>query len=376
VKVVLLRSNPVDPDPRVEKEVNTLIKAGYKVTVIAWDRDSKYKIKESNLELENGKVKIYRFGIPASFGGGIRKNLGPLISFQFRLYNWLYQNRDNYDIIHACDFDTAFTSFKVAKKLKKKFIYDIFDYYVDSFSVPSYLKQYIEKKDHDVINAADAVIICSEKRKEQIKGSTPKQLSVIHNSPASSIKTLEKFTLEKSKIKLVYVGVLGNGRFLREITEILKGSNEFEFHVGGFGELHNYFQDMSNKYSNIKFYGKLPYKQTLGLESSCDVMLAIYDPKVPNHYFASPNKFYEALMLGKPIIMVKNTGMSEVVLEKEIGELIDFNKHSFSKALFRIINRKKEWSIIEHKMKKIYQEYYSWEIMEKRLLYLYEDILN
>ena len=34
-------------------------------------------------------------------------------------------------------------------------------------------------------------------------------------------------------------------------------------------------------------------------------MTAIYDPNISNHYYAAPNKFYEALMLGKPLIMVK-----------------------------------------------------------------------
>ena len=37
--VVLIRSNPVRPYPRLEKMANFLARNGYKVTVLAWDRE-------------------------------------------------------------------------------------------------------------------------------------------------------------------------------------------------------------------------------------------------------------------------------------------------------------------------------------------------
>ena len=39
-RVVMLRSNPVNPDSRVEKEVLALSKAGFDVQILAWDRCS------------------------------------------------------------------------------------------------------------------------------------------------------------------------------------------------------------------------------------------------------------------------------------------------------------------------------------------------
>ena len=183
MNIVFLRSNPVDPDSRVEKEVNSLLKAGHSLTIIAWDRNAKYSLKRSRLILENGEADIIRFGIPATYGGGIKKNLLPLLKFQLSIYRWLKDNLDSYDVIHSCDFDTAFASSKIAFKYKKKFVYDIFDYYVDAFRVPRILKHFIVKKDHKIINRADAVIICTEKRREQIKRSNPKRLFVVHNTP-------------------------------------------------------------------------------------------------------------------------------------------------------------------------------------------------
>ncbi|PLR85415.1 glycosyltransferase family 4 protein [Bacillus sp. V33-4] len=376
MKVIFLRSNSVDPDSRVEKEVNSLIKAGYNVEIVAWDRDTKYNVIESYLHLEANRVKVHRFGIPATFGGGIRKNLRPLILFQIKLYYWLYKNRNNYDIIHACDFDTAYTAFKIAKRFDKKFVYDIFDYYVDAFGVPKYLKKLIISRDHKIINSADGVIICSEKRIEQIKGTSPKVLEVIHNTPANIIKNLEKLNLNKTKIKIVYVGVLGSGRFTKEIAEIVKDNLKYEFHIGGFGQYDQYFEEMSTKYSNIIYYGKLSYKETLQLENSCDIMMAIYDPSVPNHYYAAPNKFYEALMLGKPIVMVANTGMDEVISANNIGEVINYDPQSLKKAIEHIVQQKSEWNEISCRMKSLYERDYSWREMEKRLISFYKQLIS
>ena len=71
------------------------------------------------------------------------------------------------------------------------------------------------------------------------------------------------------------------------------------------------FAEMAQKCENIFYYGRIPYDRTIALEKECDVMCAIYDPKVPNHYYAAPNKFYEALMLGMPLIMAKGTGSNQ-----------------------------------------------------------------
>lgn len=374
MKVVFLRSNPVDPDPRVEKEVNSLIKNGFDVEIVAWDRSSKYKIRESYLDLEAGKVKIYRFGIPASYGGGIKKNLIPLVLFQIKLYRWLCSNKNEYDVIHACDFDTAHIAMYVSKKYKKRFVYDIFDYYVDAFSVPNLLKPLIEKMDHNIINSADATIICSEKRKEQIKGANPKRLVIIHNTPAQLNGYVGKLKLNESKIKIVYVGILSESRFLKQIAEFVRNNPDYEFHIAGFGELENYFKEISQKFNNIIYYGKLPYKETLALENSCDIMAVIYDPSIPNHYYAAPNKFYEALLLGKPLIVSRNTGIDEIVFKNNFGEVIEYNLKSFEIAVNRLVERKKEWPVMSKNMKELYRKEYSWAEMEKRLVNLYKEI--
>ena len=377
MNIIYLRSNPVDPDSRVEKEVNALLKAGHSIKILAWDRSSKYRYKKATLRFENGDAEIYRFGIQATFGGGMKKNLLPLLKFQLSIYQWLKKNINSFDAIHACDFDTAYTSSKIAHKYQKKFIYDIFDYYVDAFNVPSRIKALIEKKDHAIINHADAVIVCTEKRKEQIAGTNPRKLVIIHNTPPNyDGEELGTLNLSKDKVKIVYVGILDEGRLIRETAEIVKSNLDYEYHVAGFGRLAPLLEEMSIKYDNIFFYGKIPYNQTLELEYNCDIMTALYDPQNPNNYYAAPNKFYEALMLGKPLIMVKDTGMDDIVEKNKIGVVIDYNSKSLADGLSRIIDEMNTWSEISEKMRELYANNYNWVEMEKRLIKLYRGLEN
>ena len=375
-RVVLLRSNPVKPDPPVEKVALSLVNAGYRVTIVGWDRDSDYPLKNDTMLISGHRVRVVRFGIKAVFSGGLKKNLFPLIAFQMRLRSWLIRNRAKYDIIHAFDFDTGFLASRYARKYGKKFVYHILDYYVASHGLRgSAFEKPVVRLENSVIDFADATVICTEQRREQIAGANPKRLVVIHNTPSTAqIKPCPSKVKPTDRMKIVYVGILESSRMLREIAAAVSENSDVEIHVGGFGTLDPFFTEMAQKHDNIFFYGRLPYDQTLSLENECDIMLAIYDPEVDNHRYAAPNKFYESLMLGKPLVMVRGTGMSQIVEENAIGVLIDYSKEGFEDGINRLIGMKDGWKDIEVRMKTLYREQFCWDEMERRLIQLYEQL--
>ena len=335
-----------------------------------------YALKKDFIHLSDYKVEVIRFGIKAQFSGGIKKNLLPLCIFLKRLRSWLVENRAVYDIVHAFDFDTGFLASRYAKKFHKKFVYHILDYYVASHGLrKTVLEKPISKLENSVIDYADATIICTEKRKEQIAGSTPKRLAVIHNTPAAAqFKPCANKTNQTGRIKIVYVGILEPSRLLREIVAVVSESDNLELHVGGFGTLEGFFKDQSHACDNVYYYGRLTYDHTLSLEKECDIILAIYNPAIDYHRFAAPNKFYESLMLGKPVIMARGTGMSEIVEDNAIGELIEYSKEGFIEGVNRLIARKDEWPAMGSRMNALYQNQYCWDEMERRLIQLYTDL--
>ena len=368
--VCILRSNAVNPDSRVEKEAVTLHEAGYDVHVLAWDRDSDHAASEEILELYGHRIPITRLGYKATFGEGF-KNIVPYLQFQLGMRRYLKKSR--FDIIHACDFDTAFFSRSVVHG--KKFVFDIFDFlYSDPKGL---LQKCVYHAQNMLINSADATIICTEDRRRQIKGSRPRRLAVVHNTPMQPIGEVEALpnTAEDGgRVKVSYIGILQDYRLLKELASYFSKHPEYEWHVGGFGKYESFFKEYAEKYENIRFYGRIPYQQTLELERRCDINLAIYDPEIDNHKFAAPNKFYESLMLGKPVMMVRGTGMSEVVSAHGIGQVIEYSEEGFAEGMEKLVARRGEWEAISQKMKQIYRQEFSWEIMKERLLDLYAQL--
>lgn len=379
MRILMVRANQGYPDSRVEKEIYSLSKEN-DVELLGWDRTCDQKnISNRNVKINDKVFNYHLFCISAPQGGGFKKTLLPMLKFWNRVSAYLKKYQDKYDVIHFCDFDTAGMAFSFVNRKKTKIVYDIFDYYADSHNAPKAISSLIKKRENYIINHSNAVILCSEKRKEQITPASNKNTVIIHNAPSQDIK-LKKIHIQGNenslpKAKLVYVGMLSNDRYLKDIGNVIIHHPEVEWHVGGFGVLSSYFEQLAQDYPNIFFYGKLAYSETLYLESKCDIMTAIYDPNVPNHKYAAPNKFYESLMLEKSVIMMKNTGMDQIVDKYSLGRVIDLNNGDFQslfeKALLKL-SQEKERNSKRKQEKCIYEKYFSWNIMEKRLLKAYE----
>lgn len=371
MKIAVIRSTSIYKDSRTTKLVKELLDLGHEVIVFGWDRLNEYS-GECFLEFDDKKAKIIFFDKYCEYGGGI-KNIFKSLAFQ----KWVKKQVKNLSMdwcLHCCDFDTAKPAWKVHKK--RKFIYDIFDYFSESRNLPKILKSFIERSENKIINKADAVILCTEQRLEQISKCTPKKIVIIHNTPNISIMENKEpdSHSQSDKIKVVYVGVLAENRLLKEILDDSQKHKGIELHIGGIGKYSNDFAEASKSSENITYYGSLNYDKVLELESKCDVLFATYDPSIPNHRYSAPNKFYEAGALSKPIIVCKNTGVDRLVEENNCGLIIEYSSKYFYEAVNKLSKDKILAEEIGKNGNKAYNEKFSWKIMQERIKELYEYI--
>lgn len=371
-KVLVVRSTSIYKDSRTTKLVAELLNLGYDVDVLGWDRLNEYSEEELLIVGDrSAKIKFFKKNCP--YGRGI-KNIRNFIGFQ----KWIKKQIKEYDvtaIIHACDFDTAMPAFKACGS--RKFIYDIFDYFSESRKMPKLMKFFVQRCENKIINNADATIICTEQRKSQIHECTPRNLTIIHNTP--EVKDVSDFNLRTnncSEIKVAYVGVLADNRLLKEILEESKNHKNIEFHIGGIGELSDYVKELEKLQENIFYYGSMKYSDVLALENKCDVLFATYNPDIKNHKFSAPNKFYEAGALSKPIIVCDGTGVDELVSQYNTGLIIKYNADAFYGALNKLINDKTLQKNLAENGRVAYLSNFSWDIMKSRIKGLYENILG
>ena len=365
VKIAYLRTTSIINDSRANKEINTYAEQNNFVYVFGWDRQNLNKDKLQNCD----NIQFIMYNQKSNYGDGV-KNIFKLLKFELWLHKNLKKMINEIDVIHACDFDTAYIGYKIARKYNKKFIYDIYDYYVDCHNL-YFLKRFIENIDISIINRSDVVILCTEQRSEQIKKSQPKRIEIIHNTPDIKKKYIATKFDEKN-IKICYVGILQDDRLLIEIGNSISKYPNVELHIGGFGKYENFFENLSQKNKNVFFYGQMKYDDVLNLESKCDVLFATYNPDVPNHKYSAPNKVYEAMALGKPIVVCKNTGVDQLVQNEHIGYVINYDAKDFFNCIEKISAG--EYENISKVGKYLYCEKYKWDVMKEKMKKIINDI--
>ncbi len=372
-QIYYLRSTSIINDSRASKEITSLISGGYEVTVVGWDRDKRIK-DYKNVEINQKPVKTQFFKFKAGYGESIINVLG-LGLFQIWLLYKLIKDHKKYKYIHACDFDCGFVAMIVCCMFDKKLVYDMYDYYSDSRPMGDFTTRIINALENAVINSSYASIICGEWRTEQIAAARPKKLLVIHNTPEiSGVQHKNMLQSNSNKIKIVYAGILQDHRLILEILEEIKEHNQYELHIAGFGKYEQDILAASKECDNIFFYGSLPYGDVLSLESECDILFATYDPDIKNHKYSAPNKVYEAMALGKPIIVCKDTGIDKLVTENKTGCSVEYNAKSFINGVNQLVSDSKSLEDIKLNAQKLYAEQYSWKTMEQRLLEIYDEM--
>lgn len=374
MKILFLRANPVSPDSRVEKEVAALKEAGHDVSIFAWDRSKNCSNYLDKVDIGGNRIDITRCGIESEFGAAPIKMLVPLIRFQFKLLAYLLKNIRKFDVIHACDFDTAFVSVLLGKLFHKKCVYDIFDYYVDAFDVPGFLKGIIAALDRVAMNLADKVIVCTRKRIQQIPPIQAEKIYVVQNTPDISHVQKEEVPSDRYAIHIAYFGILQEGRLVKELADVVSRNSDWHLDIGGFGLLAPYISDMADKHENITFYGKIDYQTVLKMETRNDILTAIYTPENKNHRYAAPNKFYEAMALGKPLIVCRDTFVDEYVQQLDCGEVIDYSEIGLENAIVKLAARRNEWNSMGSRMRECYEQELCWEYSKAELIKCYASI--
>jgi glycosyltransferase involved in cell wall biosynthesis len=368
-RILFCRSNPLAPDPRVEKEAKALARAGFQVKALGWDRSAKLPTSD---QLDG--VSIIRLPIQADFGKGIR-NFPQLFRWQVHLLSWLYRHRHTYDIIHACDFDTVLPAFLLKKLAGKLVVYDIFDFYADHLrSTPDFIKYWIRAVDLWVINRVDAVILVDDARRDQIAGSRPRRVVVLYNSPEDLVApaTVGKSSRNGASLSLVYIGLLQVERGLLELLQVIERHPNWSLDLAGFGGDQDAILAQAARLPNVRWHGRIPYEQALQLSRTADVLLATYDPRIPNHRYSSPNKIFEAMMLGKPIVVARNTNMDRMIQQADCGLVVEYGDvMGLEAALVRLSEDKGLQNRYARNARDAYLNSYSWSKMEERLLSLY-----
>ena len=377
--VLMLLTNNFVNDSRVLKEATSLIKFGYNVKILCFGDDILPQ-NEIYQDIHVQRMFFSRSSIPFLPFIKTLKKIGYLIKFS--ILSLMYSREVS--IIHCHDLHTLPTAvlIKWFSLGKKKIIYDSHEYQTEvGFHVRGVIKKIYQITEKLFIKQADAVITVSDSIADEYQRLYAiKKPHVILNCPpyqdVTSSKNFfrEKFSISEDKIIFLYQGGLVSSRGLEKILEVfsqLQGQDKVLV-VMGYGPLEDKVKEYATSYPNKIFFHEAVNSQVLLEYTSCaDVGVLCYENTCLNHYYCSPNKFFEYTMAGIPIVIsdlyemkkIISTFQNGIVVSDDINELKDQIKAINQNAIANLRRNISE-------MKKIY----SWEEQEKILYSIYKKI--
>jgi glycosyltransferase involved in cell wall biosynthesis len=403
-KVLMLVEASLPWDLRVNKESQTLQKAGYKVTIISLKRKG-----QLSREIING-VKIYRIppieifgkktfqnsGLPNKIIGHIKSFIGYFLeyfyfSFMCFVMSLYVAAKEGFDVIHAHNPpDTLFFVGAFYKLFGKKFVFDHHD-----LSPELYLSRYNCEKNFVYkvleifeilsIKCSDVTIATNESYKmmEIQRGKIkPEKVFIVRNGPDLErvrIVPKDQNLVNMNKSIIAYCGVMGpqdGVDYLLRAIRILAyeiGRKDFFCIIIGTGDAFEDLQKLTEELKIkdfVKFTGYVPEEDMYRYLSTADICVDP-DPSSPLNDVSTWIKIMEYMTLGKPIVTfdLKETRFSArdsaIYVEPN-------NEKEFAKAIVKLMDDPGlRIKLGEYGRKRILNEL-NWDIVGKNLLSAYD----
>lgn len=365
-KVAILRSKSHGGvEPRVDKEARALGDAGYEVHVILWDRERAYPSEETR-----ASYSVHRVPIRAPEGRA---------GLVLKMPRWWRAVRRRLaslrpDVIHAVDLDTLVPALRANRTLRGKVVYDIFDFYAPMIArnIPKFLRSYLTDLERRRALEADLVILPDLSRADFFGSRLPKKIIEVMNVPEHRPvppKSGEVFTV-------FYAGQIARDRGIPELVRACERTGAHLL-VAGHGPDETTLVPLVESSPTAQFLGNLPYEEVLRWTASSDVIAALYDPEIPNNRRASPNKLFEAMMYGKPVLTNKDTTLGDFVSRERIGAVAQYGDlNSIQRELERLMLSPQLCDEMGDRGRRLYESRFRWEVMRDRLLTAYRDLVG
>jgi glycosyltransferase involved in cell wall biosynthesis len=376
MNILMILDNPFTHDPRVYNEAKSLVDNGHKVTVLAWDKTGRNP--ENEIIDDINVVRSYNTKLM-----DIIKH-----DFIFRNHRWWKKGfsdaiklhkKKSFDIVHCHDLYTLPIGVKLKKKLGLPLIYDSHEYweYSINYALPKPLSNFYIWEEKKGILHADHIITVAEPMVEHFQSIGCKNITIVNNCK----KKISEYYIkpDNEQFTLNYIGGISKKRFVCQAIEVWKTGKNITFVVAGFGSEEEKVRKLVNSNDSknrILFLGKIPMNKVISETLKSDAVLCMLDPSINNNRVGAPNKLFEAMVCGRPVIATKDTYSGKLVEKLDMGLAIDYNDKSFKNALIKLRENPKLCEKFGKNALEAAIREYNWKNQEQKLLSVYRGIKN
>lgn len=312
-------------DDRYDKRVKEFISQGYNVEVYAFmhldDTEDKYSGYLIHPLKHYPQLPSYRQRI---------------MEFTPTFRRIVKQYDPNATLFYFFSLNTAFTSL-FCKNIK--YIYEESDMLFDRTD-NKLLRWIIKRLNKHIIRKSSQTVFTSEGFATYYFGDAiPDNITIIPNKVSPTCLNLPIYDRRPIDYNHIRFGFVGGARYMALYTfakNLITLFPQHEFHF--YGSVNAYTEEQVKaleSVGNITFHGKFKAPVDFpAIYGNIDFVVSTYDTTEINPRYAEPNKLYESMFFGVPIIVSSNSFLADKVARLGIGFDVDpYNIDDISKKI-------------------------------------------
>ena len=317
-KAIVSVINDLSTDQRVQRSCTTLTECGYDVLLIGRVLKNSpstahlpYKTKRMNLLFKTGPF-FYFF-------------------YNFRLFFVLLFSKS--DLLFANDLDTLFPNYLVSKFKKIPLIYDSHEIFceVPELQKTPFKKRIWEKLEKRIIPKLKYCITVNNSIALYFKEKYKTNFTVVRNIPLSTtafkLKSKTELNLPQDKKIIIFQGAgINIERGAEELVQAMKFISDSHLLIIGSGDVFPKIKQMVkdlNLEQKISIIYKLPKEELLHYTYNSDLGISIDKDNNLNYHFSLPNKIFDYIQAGLPILASPLPEIESLIKTYNIGNFIE-----------------------------------------------------
>ncbi len=364
-KIIVSVTSDLVTDNRVHKVCTTLHNMGFDVLLLG-------RKLPASLPVGNRAYSTRRFNLL------FKKGLFFYAEYNIRLFLFLLFRKA--DVLLSNDLDTLPANFLVSKIRKKTLVYDSHEFFTE---VPELInrprvKKFWETLEKKIVPQLKFAITVCDSIAAIYRQKYLVPFAVVRNFPVASYNTgLINKTKKKEKI-ILYQGAVNVGRGLEQAILSMRFIENAKLVIAGDGDIKNELGDIVRNQKlqdKVEFTGRLPIDVMAKLTPQADLGLSIEEDLGLNYRFALPNKLFDYIQAGVPVLITRLPEMAAIVEKYAVGEITGSlePRHLAGKISDALFNREKRriWEEnLPHAAKEL-----TWEMEEKVIAGLFRQFL-
>lgn len=327
--------NPVSNDSRVLKETGSLIKNGLFNTIEIAGFHEEGNSKQEWL----GKRKVRRFKLTTrSFPKSLPFQVMKYIEWFLRLL-FAYANK-KIVIIHCHDLEPLPIAVVLKCLTGARLVYDAHEFETETYGKNGIRKKLSQFTEGALVKHVDEMITVSPSIQDWYEKKYKISVSLLRNIPdlteyqGNVIDLKGKLGIPNDSVLFLYLGHLSLGRGIENILNSFSRS-AVKHHVLflGTGHLFGKVIEASREHANIHHLAPVTPDKVVSYAKGADVGLCLYEDTCLNYRYCLPNKLFESILSGIPVLSSDLPDQSSIVSQYQAGWVVQNTVESISEFL-------------------------------------------